>query len=651
MKPTLNQIRDKFLSYMQSNDHIILKSSSLIPENDSTTLFTGSGMQPMLPYLLGEPHPSGKRLTDTQKCFRSQDIEEVGDNRHTTFFEMLGNWSLGDYFKKEQISYMYKFLIDKECGLGIDKDRLYFSCYEGNQVFDIKKDEQTREYWLNMGVDDSHISFYPDKKNWWSRAGEPKNMPAGEPGGPDTEMFYDFDPVIGYDEKGAEIHEFNFHSKSIYKDEKCHANCDCGRFMEIGNNVFMQFKKTQNGVEELKNKNVDFGGGLERMAAAVNNDPDVFNLDVFLKPKTILEQISGQKYISDINVTFNDVTSPTFAYRVILDHIRAVTFLIGDGVLPGNKEQQYFVRSLIRRAVRYAHNININVNFTKSIAESFIDYYKDSEQYLGDNLNKNKNLILEEIDQEEIKFRKTLENGMKEFEKIIKNKNNISADDAFDLFQSYGFPIELTIEMAKEKNITVDVVGFKKAKQEHSDKSRTASIGMFKGGLSDSSEITTAYHSICHLMLSGMRKVLGDTVTQSGANITSERLRFDFTLNRKIEEIEIKQIEDYVNNAILEGFETEIEQMKKDDAKNNTEINGSFWDKYPDIVNVYNFVSKNKNIDGSKKYFSRELCGGPHVENSDVYAGDNLKGKTFKIIKQEAVSAGVRRVKGVLIDL
>jgi alanyl-tRNA synthetase len=620
---TTNDVRNLFLEHTKKYGHVVVPSSPLVPENDPTTLFTGSGMQPMVPYLLGATHPLGKRISDSQKCFRSQDIEEVGDNRHTTFFEMLGNWSLGDFFKDEQIAMMYDFLINT---LHFDKNNLYFSCYEGNETLGISKDTFSKEKWMSLGVAEDHIYFYGDKKNWWSRAGVPSNMPVGEPGGPDTEMFYDFDP------KG----EFKMHEKASNKDEVCNPNCDCGRFMEIGNNVFMQYKKTENGVEELAQKNVDFGGGLERIVAALRGDADVFNIDAFDNAKSILEKISGQKYVSDISVTFTDITNPTFAYRVILDHIRGAVFLIGDGVLPGNKDQMYFVRRLIRRAVRYARNLGIENNFTKEVGAAFIEYYKGAYQ----NLTEKRDLILEELDKEETKFRKTLEGGIKEFEKILSRNGGktLSAEDSFNLLQTYGFPIEVTTELAKEKNIDVDLEGFKKLKEEHASASRTASAGMFKGGLSDTEEVTTALHSATHIMLAGMRKVLGDSVHQAGSNITAERLRFDITFDRKIEDAEIKAIEDYVNTSIQNGFKTSIEEMPKTRAKEEG-VEGSFWEKYPEVVKVY--TMKNEN---TGEIYSRELCGGPHVQTSDAY----LKSKTFKIAKQESVSAGVRRVKGVL---
>ena len=602
---------------MRDKGHVIVRSAPLVPENDPTTLFTAAGMQPMINYILGATHTAGKRIADTQKCFRSQDIEEIGDNRHTTFFEMLGNWSFGDYFKKEQIAWMYEFLTDKEVGLGLSKDRLYFSCYEGNQKLNVPKDEDSKNFWLENGVAEDKIYFYDDKKNWWSRSGIPENMPVGEPGGPDSEIFFDFDP------KG----EKKIHENSKFAKEACHPNCDCGRFVEIGNSVFIQYKKTENGLEELIQKSVDFGGGLTRMAAAVEDDEDIFNLNVFEQAKKIIEEKSGKKY--------NESEENKINFRIILDHIHAATFLIGDGVFPGNKDQMYFVRRLIRRAIVAGHKLGIQDNFTKEIAKTFVENYKEAEEYLGNNLSKNKSVILEEMEKEENKFRKTLNNGMKEFGKVT--SEGITGEEAFNLLQTYGFPIELTLELAEEKNLKVDLETFIKLKEEHSLKSRTASEGMFKGGLADQSEITTALHSTCHLMLAGMRKILGENVTQAGSNINSERLRFDFTFDRKVEKEEIEAIENYVNQAIQKGFSTKIEEMNKEEAKAKG-VTGAFWEKYPEIVKVYNMIGEDGEI------YSRELCGGPHIVNSRDY----LAKKTFKIVKEESVSAGVRRFKGIL---
>lgn len=617
-KATTNFVREQFLTHMKENGHAIIASSKLVPDNDPTTLFTGSGMQPMLPYLLGQPHPLGVRIADSQKCFRSQDIEEVGDNRHTTFFEMLGNWSLGDFFKEGQIDIMWDFLVNK---IKLDPNRLYFTVYRGNESLGIGRDEVAINKWqekfaalgitANVGVtsevdgmrEGERIFCFPDKKNWWSRAGVPENMPVGEPGGPDTEMFYDFE----------HNKEKVLHKNSQWVSEPCHVNCDCGRFVEIGNNVFMQYMRTEGGVEELKQKNVDFGGGLERIVAALNDDPDVFNIDVFGEAKNIIEEISKQKYEGD-NV---------YAYRVILDHLRAATFLIGDGVMPGNKDQQYFVRRLIRRAVRFAKKLNINENFTVRVAQTFIDVYSAEYKDLSDK----KDEIKSAIDQEETKFRKTLENGLKEFEKI--SSVDISANDAFNLLQSFGFPIELTEELAKEKGLKVDIEGFKVLKQQHSEASRTASVGKFKGGLGGDGEIEIKYHTATHMLHEALRQVLGDHVYQKGSNITSERLRFDFSHDGKMTPEEIKKVEDIVNENIKNNLKVTREEVPYEKAREMGAI-GVFDNKYGEMVSVYHVGD-----------FSLEFCGGPHVESTGNMG-------TFKITKEEAVSQGVRRIKAVL---
>lgn len=628
MSLTVNQIRAKYLAYMKERGHAIVPSASLVPENDPTTLFTGSGMQPMLPYLLGQPHPLGLRIADSQKAFRTGDIEEVGDNRHTTFFEMLGNWSFGDYFKEEQITWMWEFLIDE---LKLDPKHLYISCFIGNDALGVPRDTFSAELWQKLfeekgieakisetpesGINDGEKIFYfVEKKNWWSRSGVPANMPEGEPGGPDTEMFYDFDPTLSK----------NLHKNSAWKNEPCHVNCDCGRFMEIGNNVFMQYKKTANGFEELPQMNVDFGGGLERITAAVNNDPDMFNIDVFDNPKKTIERLSGKVYGD------NDIE--TYAYRVVLDHIRSATFLISDGVMPGNKDQMYFVRRLIRRAVRFARNLGVSENFTKEVASSFIDTYKEEYQ----NLEEKRESILSEIDKEESKFRVTLEKGIRQFEKVA--SGNISGVDAFDLLQSYGFPIELTEELAKEKNLTVDMVSFAEEKNKHSESSRTASAGKFKGGLGGDGEMETKYHTATHMLHQALRTVLGDTVTQKGSNITPERLRFDFAYGEKMTDEQKKQVEDLINTKIAEALPVIREEISIEEAKDRGAM-GLFTDKYGDKVSIYR-IGEGKNK-GDDNLFSIEMCGGPHVENIG-----NLG--TFKIVKEEAVSAGVRRIKAVL---
>ena len=630
-----NDLRNMFLEHMRSHPkypHAVISSSPLVPDNDPTTLFTGSGMQPMLPYLLGQKHPLGNRIVDSQKCFRSQDIEEVGDNRHTTFFEMLGNWSLGDFFKEEQIDIMWDFLINK---IKLDPTRLYISVHGGNEKLGIKIDDVAVKKWqekfrsvglsAELGLNSEaegmksgeRVFAYPDKKNWWSRSGVPENMPVGEPGGPDTEMFYDFDP-----DSSKMIHE-----NSAFAYEQKHVNSDSGKFIEIGNNVFMQYRKTETGVEELAQKNVDFGGGLERIAAALNNDADVFNIDVYYEAKNVLEKLAGQKYISDLSVSFTDLTSPTFAYRVILDHVRAATFLIGDGVMPGSKDQMYFVRRLIRRAVRYARNLNIHDNFVAEVAETFINYYKDDYE----NLEEKRELIKLELEKEESKFRKTLETGLKEFDKLA--SKNISGEAAFNLLQSFGFPVELTTEIAKERNLLIDLEEFKKLKDAHAENSRTASAGKFKGGMGGDGVIEVKYHTATHMLHQALREVLGESVYQKGSNITSERLRFDFSYDNKMTDEEKKKVEDIVNQNIAKNLKVVREEVSYDKAREMGAI-GVFDDKYADMVSVYHIGQA-----GDK--FSLEFCGGPHVEST----GDM---GIFKIIKEEAVSQGVRRIKATL---
>ncbi len=616
IKMNITEIRERYLEFMKEKGHNIVLSASLVPENDATTLFVSAGMQPMINYLLGEKYSNGNRVSNSQKCFRSQDIDEIGDNRHTTFFEMLGNWSFGDYFKKEQINWIFEFLTNKEKGLGLDKKNLFFTCYIGNKNLNIDKDIDSKNLWIENGINENKIFFYDEKKNWWSRAGVPENMPEGEIGGPDTEIFYDFDNNLT-----KKIHE-----NSIYKNDICHPNCDCGRFLEICNSVFIQYKKENNSIKELSQKNVDFGGGLARLAAAINNNEDIFNLNIFDEAKKIIFNMSKIDYFEDKK-----------NYRIILDHIQAATFLIGDGVLPGNKDREYFVRRLIRRSLVSAHKLNIKDSFLRKISETFINYYKDSENYLGNNLSKNKEKILEEIEKEENKFKKTLSQGLKEFEKINITNNLLSGEKIFNLFQTYGFPVEIIEEIAKEKNLLLDINTFLILKKEHSEKSKTASQGMFKGGLVDNSEMTTALHTSSHLMLAAMKKLIDKNIHQEGSNINSERLRFDFNFERKLNDEELSNIESYVNNAIKNGFEIEIEEMGKEIAKNQN-ITGSFWEKYPDIVKVYNIKGKNNEI------YSRELCGGPHVKNSK----DFLESKTFKVIKEESVSFGIRRIKAVL---
>lgn len=634
---------------MKDNGHAIIPSAALVPENDPTTLFTGSGMQPLVPYLLGETHPKGTRLTDSQKCFRAEDIEEVGDTSHTTFFEMLGNWSLGDYFKKEQITWIAGFYLDE---VGLDPEKFYITAFIGDETLGIPKDAEAVSLWQEVlaqkGVsnevaelgsseeaskrgmkEDERIFYYDAKENWWSRAGVPSNMPAGEIGGGDSEMFYDF---------GTE-HDTAFGAH-------CHPACDCGRFMEIGNSVFMEYIKKEDGsFQKLPAQNVDFGGGLERIAAAAINSPDVYKVDLLWNVIEQVQTLSGKRYEDN-----------THAFRVITDHIRGAVFMIGDGVMPGNSEQGYFVRRLLRRAVRFADILGIPEGELKNLATSVIETYK--EHYIS--LGEQSDSIASTIFSEEEQFRKTLEKGLKQFNKISlqihvstkdidgkkvvdrsvdpTTKKAISAQNAFDLFTTYGFPIELTQEIAQEKGLIVEREGFEVLMAEHRAKSRAGAEQKFKGGLADSSELVVQYHTATHLMLAGLRHFLGDHIHQAGSNITGERLRFDFTHPEKVERETLDKIEAFVNDAIQNGGEVTIEMMAKTDAEADPTIEGSFWDRYPDEVKVYTM----KQVDGST--VSRELCGGPHVKNLTEITG------TFKIKKEESSSAGVRRIKAVLLE-
>ncbi len=620
---TAQELRQKYLEFFKSKGHAIIPSASLLPENDSTTLFTGSGMQPMVPYLLGEKHPQGLRLADSQKCFRAQDIEDVGDNRHTTMFEMLGNWSLGDYFKKEQIAWMFEFLIKE---VGLDPQKLYVSVFRGDEKLGIPRDNEAVDFWKEefskVGIEAVDINFserdgmqngrifYYNEKNWWSRAGLPENMPIGEPGGPDSEMFWDF---------GADL---KIHENSEFKDQPCHVNCDCGRFLEIGNNVFMQYIKTEKGFELLPKGNIDFGGGLERIIAAKENTPDIFLTDLFVQIIKKIEEVSGKKYDE------NDETKRSF--RVISDHLKAATFLIADGVIPSNIGSGYVLRRLIRRAVRYGKTIGIEKEFAVNIAEIVIQIYED----FYPELEKNKGKIFDELKKEEQKFMRTLEKGTKEFEKKIIGKQVLDAVESFDLYQSYGFPLELIVEMVEEKGIKVDVAGFEKELKKHQEKSRTASAGMFKGGLQDSGEDTAKLHTATHLLLAALRIVLGNHVFQKGSNITAERLRFDFSHPEKMTPEQIEVVEKLVNEAIEANLAVCREEMKLEEARKRG-IMGVFEDKYLEDVIVYSIV------DPKARIVSHEMCGGPHAKNTGEL------GK-FKIVKEEASSAGVRRIKAIL---
>jgi alanyl-tRNA synthetase len=557
-------------------------------------------MQPLVPYLLGQKHPMGTRLADAQKCVRTDDIDEVGDNRHLTFFEMLGNWSLGDYFKRESITWSFEFLTDKRW-LGIDPKRVYVTVFEGDA--DAPADEESIGIWQalfeTVGVAaemGDRIRAYPKKKNWWGPAG------LTGPCGPDTEIFYDtgkaHDPAFG---------------------EHCHQNCDCGKFVEIWNNVFMEYDKQADGsFKPLAQKNVDTGMGLERITAVMQHVETVFETDAFTPAINKIAELSGKTYAENER-----------AFRIIADHVRAATFIIGDprGVVPSNVGQGYIVRRLLRRAIREGRRLGIADGFTHLVAEVYVGEYGSHYTELEKHLPK----IADEMKKEEEKFGKTLEKGMKELEKML-GKGSISGEDAFLLFSSYGFPLELTEEILKEKGQTVDRAVFEAEFKKHQELSRTASAGVFKGGLADHSAETTRLHTATHLLHQALRQVLGDHVEQRGSNITAERLRFDFSHPQKMTPEEIKKVEDIVNEAIKADFTIHCEQLSVDDAKKRGAI-GLFEDKYAkmgDKINVY-FMGD----------FSKEICGGPHVNHTGELG-------SFKIQKEEAVSAGVRRIKATV---
>jgi len=615
---TVNEVRSRYLAFFSAEGgsasggkvpmrkHVVIPSAPIVPENDPTTLFTSSGMQPLVPYLLGETHPQGTRLVDSQMSIRTGDIDEVGDNRHLTFFEMLGNWSLGDYFKQEQLPWLYAFLTNADEGLGLDPNRLYVTTFEGDAESGMQADSEAIEIWKKIGVKEDHIYSYGAKKNWWSRAGVPSLMPAGEIGGPDSEVFYDFgtphDPAYG---------------------AECHPNCDCGRFAEIGNSVFMQYIKQSDGsFKELPQKNVDFGGGLERLVTATLGDSDAYLVDVFDAPRALLEERSGKNYTRS-NLVKNE-GADTRSFRIVLDHVRAASFMIASGIRPANAEQGYVLRRLLRRSIREADKLGIKDAVLADVAESFSTVYAGAYPFISEAAQ----TIREELEKEEAQFRKTLTNGMHELEKM---GNNV---DAFLLFTTYGFPVELTKEIAEERGMQIDMNAVEKQMEEHQALSRAGAAQKFAGGLADQAEQTVRYHTAHHLLLRALQMVLGANVHQRGSNITSERLRIDFSYGAKMTDEQKKEVERIVNDKIAEGLPV----MRTDLPKAEAEKLGAeheFGANYPDTVSVYS-------VGPIYNAFSIEFCGGPHVANTS-----DLKG-TFKIIKEEASSAGVRRIKAIL---
>lgn len=592
-KITSKDLRSLYLNFFAEKGHAVIRSASLIPENDPTVLFTTAGMHPLTPYLLGQKHPAGNRLTDVQKCVRTGDIDEVGDASHCTFFEMLGNWSLGDYFKKEAIHWSYEFLTSEKY-LGIPKERLAVSVFAGDD--DAPRDEESADIWMECGLKPEQIFYLPKKNNWWGPAG------ITGPCGPDTEMFFD--------------------TGKPKCSDGCGPQCDCGKYLEIWNDVFMQYNKKEDGsFEPLRQKNVDTGMGLERTVCVINGLGSVYETDVFEGAIRCIESLSGKKYGAD------DET--TRAIRIVADHVRTATFMLGDqiGVTPSNVDQGYVLRRLIRRAIRFMRSLGIGKGEMVKLAAHYVDFYAEVYPELAENRQK----IMDELTKEEEKFSRALEQGTKEFERAAAKAQNgvIDGQTAFRLYDTFGFPIEMTVEFAKEKGLAVDTEGFSEKFAEHQKKSQLGSEQRFKGGLADHSEKTTKLHTATHLLQAALRKVLGDEVAQKGSNITEERLRFDFSFSRPMTKEEIDETQKLVNEAIQRKMPITCEEMTVEEAKAQGAI-GLFGDKYGEVVKVYTMGD-----------FSKEICGGPHASNT----GDLGE---FVITKEQSSSSGVRRIKAEL---
>ena len=631
------QIRNAYLEFFKQRGHAVIPRALLVPQNDPTTLFTGSGMQPIIPYLLGEEHPAGTRIVDSQTCLRAQDILEIGDNRHTTFFEMLGNWSFGDYFKAEQVPWMFEFLTDV---VGLDPSRLYVTCFIGAPEYDIPKDTEAAELWqklfeakgLSSGIADigseedgykrgvkegERIFYYDASKNWWSRNGGPETTPIGDPCGPDSEMFYDF----------GTPHNTEY-------GEYCHPNCDCGRFMEIGNNVFMAYRKEAEGkFVPLEKPNIDHGSGLERIAAAALNEPDAFKISLMWPIIEKLETLSAKTYDSHTN-----------AMRIIADHLRAATFLAVDGIVPSNKTQGYVMRRLVRRAIMKSFNLGIEQNFLEEIVPVIADlYHEDFPE-----VKAKRETVIAVLVKEEKVFRQTLRKGLAELNKYVsRNKQGeadviVPGDFVFTLYDTYGYPVELSEEVIAmhEGALLADdwKTVFEAKMAEQKARSQGAAKGTFKGGLGGQTLQHKKYHTATHLMYQALRDVLGDHVIQRGSNITEERLRFDFSHDEKVTPEQLKQVEDIVNAQIAKDLPVFWKEYPTKQALEMGAL-GAFGDRYGETVKIYQMG------EGDDR-FSFEICGGPHVDHTGQLAED---GKKFKITKEEASSAGVRRIKAVLV--
>ncbi|MBN1263601.1 MAG: alanine--tRNA ligase [Candidatus Pacebacteria bacterium] len=611
-----NQLREKYFAFFEKKGHRRVPAALLVPENDPTTLFVSSGMQPMMPYLLGEKHPLGSRIVNSQPCIRTQDIKEVGDGRHTTFFEMLGNWSLGDYFKKEQLAWFFEFLTGE---IGLDPARLYVTVFAGNDQ--VQKDQEAIEIWQELfktkkapregkeGFDpEVKVYLYGSKKNWWSRSGAPDQMPTGEPGGPDSEMFFDFGADLG------------IHERSIFAQNECHLNCDCGRFLEIGNSVFMEYQKNQSGgFDKLPARNIDFGGGFERILASSWDQPDIFRTELFYPIIGAIQKATGVGYRQN----------PVFM-QVIADHLKAAVFLVDQGVEPSNKQQGYVLRRLLRRAVVKMQQLKkekISETDFEPLCEAVLRIYQG---IYFDDIAKRKKKIAPVISQEVDRFNQNLIRGLRIVAETVPEE--INGQFAFKLFSTYGFPFEVTRELALVKGIDLAREAFEKEFKGHQAKSRTAARGMFKGGLADSSERIVKLHTATHLLHQALRKVLGNHVRQVGSNITAERLRFDFTHPEKLTPKQVKEIQDIVNQTIDRGLEVKKEIMSLAEAEKCGAL-AFFKERYAREVTVYS-------IGG----FSREVCAGPHVQNT-------RKVGHVEITKEESVGTGRRRLYMILKEL
>lgn len=616
-------IRRAFFDLFTSKGHVVIPRASLVPREDLTTLFTGSGMQPLIPNLLGTPHPAGDRLVDSQACFRAEDIDEVGDTRHTTFFEMLGNWSLGSYFKGEQLRWFFEFLTST---LGLDPERLFVTVFSGAPRWGISRDEDSAAIWAELlagagltpttrelgnseraaatGGGDARITYYDETQCWWSRAGLPAGMPVGEPGGPDSEVFYLFDQVPHDPAFGA----------------KCHPHCDCGRYIELGNSVFMQYRRTDDGFEELPQRNVDFGGGLERLAMATLDSPDVFRIDLLWPLVERVGRLAGVQY--------EDRQRPL---RIIADHVRALVFLAADGVVPSNTAQGYVMRRFARRALRQGLALGITAEMLGPLVAPVVATYGHAHPELGERDRE----ITDVLDREETLFRRTLSRGLREFAKVT--GSTLTGDAVFSLFDTYGFPPELSLEEAASLGMPLETTWRRRYDElmtAQRERSQTSAKGLFKGGLADHSGATTALHTATHLLYKALRLVLGDHVVQRGSNVTAERLRFDFSHPPKMTPDQIDEVQRIVNAAITRDWPMDFREIPTAQALAEGAL-GAFGDKYGDTVKVYTAG------DPGGDWYSKEICGGPHVERT------GLLGR-FRILKEESSSAGVRRIRAVV---